>query len=1027
MIRPAGRLILRALAAVIASAAIIFSAVAWRLSAGPLSLAFLTPYLQEALSYGGSANRVEVEDTILTWAGWERALEIRAVEVRVKRPDGTVIATAPELSVGLSVRALLRGRLSPTTIEIIGPKAQLVRDADGRLGFGLGEGDAGSGSLVDLLVGELTAEPGPDGTSGVLSRISILRANLVLEDRPSGTVWRAPEADLILWRDTDGLRAELSMTLDTGGDLTEISVTGRYDPRTERLPLSVRFRDLDIATVARREPRLAALEGLRLPLSGTVQLTVDRRNGAVADIVFDIAGGPGLVDFPQYEIDTLALEELAAQGRLLDDLSTIRLDEFYVDAGGPVISLRGTVALESARPGFDLEGKFRNVPTNDLGRYWPPQLASPARTWVTSNIRGGMITGGDVRLAVPADPDAPLPREWAVIDFEFSGLKVDYLRPMSRMTEVVGSARLTPEKLDLVVDRARVGRLRVSEGTLLIEGLSKGKHTARIGVVVSGTVADSLELADQRPLGLAGKLGVDPSAVAGTAATRLLIELPLKRNVTLADVDVVAAANIRGAAMPDFVEGHQLAKGSLLLKVDRERLTLEGEAAVDGVPMQVFWRREFGPEAPFRNRYRVSGRLTDSDRAALGFSTGTHLSGPVTFSADFDTDGAGRIVGRVSADLDGAAMELPELHWRKEAGAPGTVSFTIDTAPSEPVRIENFELDAGDLRAAGQAEFLAGAFRRLDLARLTFGDNDISVSLRPQARGGYIVAIEGESFDLRPYLDGIVGAEPRAQREPLRLSARLGRLTLGARLAITDVTANAVFTGERWEEFDAVGKFAGDVAFAARVATKGARRIVDITTADAGGVARAADIFTNGVGGKLDLKAEIRDDLAGGPITGRVRITDFRIVNAPTLARILTLGSLTGIVDLLNGEGITFVRADVPFVWSDGRLTLKDASAVGTIGVTMDGVINRAADTLKLGGTIVPAYTLNSVLGNIPLLGNLLVGKKGEGVFALTYGVSGSTDNPKITVNPLSALAPGILRRMFRFDTGGKADAATGQ
>jgi hypothetical protein len=70
-------------------------------------------------------------------------------------------------------------------------------------------------------------------------------------------------------------------------------------------------------------------------------------------------------------------------------------------------------------------------------------------------------------------------------------------------------------------------------------------------------------------------------------------------------------------------------------------------------------------------------------------------------------------------------------------------------------------------------------------------------------------------------------------------------------------------------------------------------------------------------------------------------------------------------------------------------------------------------------GTLVPAYTINSVLGEIPLIGTLLVGRKGEGIFALTYGISGSVEEPVITVNPLSALAPGFLRNFFAVFTGG--------
>jgi hypothetical protein len=76
-----------------------------------------------------------------------------------------------------------------------------------------------------------------------------------------------------------------------------------------------------------------------------------------------------------------------------------------------------------------------------------------------------------------------------------------------------------------------------------------------------------------------------------------------------------------------------------------------------------------------------------------------------------------------------------------------------------------------------------------------------------------------------------------------------------------------------------------------------------------------------------------------------------------------------------------------------------------------------ADNVLDLEGTIVPAYTINSILGEVPLLGPLIVGRKGEGIFGFTYRISGGADNPDVAVNPLSALAPGFLRRLFEFDS----------
>ena len=83
------------------------------------------------------------------------------------------------------------------------------------------------------------------------------------------------------------------------------------------------------------------------------------------------------------------------------------------------------------------------------------------------------------------------------------------------------------------------------------------------------------------------------------------------------------------------------------------------------------------------------------------------------------------------------------------------------------------------------------------------------------------------------------------------------------------------------------------------------------------------------------------------------------------------------------------------------------------IGATADGYIDRPKNQMALKGSLVPAYGLNSVLGNIPLLGDVLVSKKGEGIFGVTYSATGNADQPKISVNPLSVLTPGILRRIF--------------
>jgi hypothetical protein len=147
---------------------------------------------------------------------------------------------------------------------------------------------------------------------------------------------------------------------------------------------------------------------------------------------------------------------------------------------------------------------------------------------------------------------------------------------------------------------------------------------------------------------------------------------------------------------------------------------------------------------------------------------------------------------------------------------------------------------------------------------------------------------------------------------------------------------------------------------------------------------------------------------------GTMRLKDFRLLNQPFLARLFSAGSLIGFGNLLAGQGIAIDELRVPFVARNGVLAINDARATGpAIGVSAEGYLDRPKNELSVKGTLVPLFGINSVLGYIPLLGNLLVSKPGEGIIGMTYTLSGNADEPHISVNPLSLVTPGILRRIF--------------
>ena len=347
---------------------------------------------------------------------------------------------------------------------------------------------------------------------------------------------------------------------------------------------------------------------------------------------------------------------------------------------------------------------------------------------------------------------------------------------------------------------------------------------------------------------------------------------------------------------------------------------------------------------------------------------------------------------------------------------------------NEDVDITNFEFNSKDLRIKGRAtiEPENGKLLEAYLSNVLLGDNDVNVKYRRDADNNILLDVGGKSLDLRPYIKQLLDSE-QGNLPPFILVTNVDRLITRADQQITNARARVINTAERLESAFLTGTLVTGSEIRLVLESDGAKRRLVVRSDDAGSVARAFNIYDNAVGGRLVLDATLHDDEPGAPVSGNVTIEDYRVINAPTLAQLLAIASFTGIFEALQGDGITFSNFRLPFVLKDGVVTIENAQTAGiSIGVNASGKINLDNDQVDVRGTIVPIYAINSLLGNIPLIGDLLVGGEGEGIFAATYSVTGTTEEPKITVNPLAVLAPGFLRNLFSIFDGDSGDSGDG-
>ena len=135
---------------------------------------------------------------------------------------------------------------------------------------------------------------------------------------------------------------------------------------------------------------------------------------------------------------------------------------------------------------------------------------------------------------------------------------------------------------------------------------------------------------------------------------------------------------------------------------------------------------------------------------------------------------------------------------------------------------------------------------------------------------------------------------------------------------------------------------------------------------------------------------------SGGSSNSQIKIYDFKLKELPALTKLLTLASLQGMADLLSGEGIRFNEFEMKFQSKGNLITIDEIYAIGpAISILMEGYIEKN-ELISLRGTLVPATTINKVIGSIPLLGEILVGKKtGEGIFGVSFKIKGPPNNLK--------------------------------
>lgn len=364
-------------------------------------------------------------------------------------------------------------------------------------------------------------------------------------------------------------------------------------------------------------------------------------------------------------------------------------------------------------------------------------------------------------------------------------------------------------------------------------------------------------------------------------------------------------------------------------------------------------------------------------------------------------------------DLTNSKVKVSRLNFNKDYGKKSELNFNANFVLDKYYNIHylNFLADKTEIRLSNiklNKNFEVKDFKKLEIKTYEnkIKNNDFSVKKLEK------VTMTGEVFDAQPLLQSLYKKSDKKTFDKnfnSEIQINLNKALTGTNDDVSNFAMIASIKRGSFNKLSLKGNFSQDEVVEMSIyQVDENKKTLHVISDRARPFIKNFDFIKGFEGGKLEYESIISKEISNSNLI----ITDFKVSKVPALAQLLTLASLQGIADTLGGEGIRFESFEMKSNSENNVLNIEDALAMGpAVSILLEGYVDKGK-TVSLRGTLVPATKLNSIIASIPVIGNILVGKKtGEGVIGVSFKIKGPPKNIKTTVNPIKTLTPRFIVR----------------
>ncbi len=998
-----------------------------RLYHEPLDLTFSQKHIEEALKPTLGDVSFSFMKPVLIWQGIGHPLEVQTQHLKITdKGSQRVLADIPVLRFTCRFRSLLKAELIPSRLSLVKPTLSFVLPTQEKP-----ETTQDDARLKRFITDTfLTSE----SATKALKDIQISDAHLTLVQ--DGKTWVLPKVSLTFARKRGRLEGHADVILvdgqHIGAGLIYDPEKGAWQADTDLASLSLMSFLEEICCFAGvGEDLLQTLKGSKVTLTGKSTVRWHPKEG-LQEVLLTTAVQAGVISLPSKWLPA-PLHHKGIQLNLSLKDKKLTLEKTHVTLPEGVMTLTGEGEMPSPqtpKTSFVMHAALAHFPIKALGQMWSKSFAEAAQDWVITHIPSGHVlhATANVSLGLTYQVDQTSPAFSfegidGVIDLEKATLT--YLPTMPEIKGIAARARYDQDHFDIAVQKAESHGLLLSEGRVLIEGLTKDLQTLSLKVRAKGPVMKALEIIDRKPLEVIKDLPVSLKEGSGQVDTFFELSFPLKDPLEAKDFTYVVDGNASNVSFKNLLTklpiNVEKAQQKIVLK--DQYLTIKGPAIVNGDQADLHVQKELNEGGRRPTLVTLKGKATPKGLERLGVDLTHYVSGVLPYTLVI-TPGVKSKTG-LHLKMDLAPATLSYGVWHKENHHPGSFEAKAILLGSHMTEISLLQARAKDLDLDASLHFSpkTGALAKATLRRLHLGKTDIAGTIEPGKYKDYMIRLHGKALDAGPYIETMKDAKKTdvdlGKTFDLRVS--LHELYLSEAQTLYENTLSLGYEHERIHTMAFKGHFdpaAKKFFFADMIPRAQEGRKFRLRCENGGALLKSFDFTKKISQGHLKVLAYQKGPKKTDVWEGKVELDDFWVKEAPLLGRVLSLAFPTGFVNAFSGKGLKFERLKMDFKLNTHRLVIPKGKAYGpSFGFSLHGSVEKDFHELNLSGTIYPAYFVNMAISKIPLIGQLITGGKGEGLWGVSYTITGPTDNVHIGVNPLSVFTPGILRKLFMPET----------